>query len=301
MNSAGKQPIVAFFGHHKCATTWMAHFIDYVCRLTGRRTESLDNPRQYGGDLEAYRRTQGIDFLFMRNARWSEVNEVPFVRAVHLIRDPRDILVSAYFSHRNSHPTEGWPELTAHRARLRETNIETGLLLELDFSASVFDDIASWNYGDDRVLELKFERLIQDPYQTVLSAFNHLGVLTEEEPSTFSWARIHGLDLLARWLRRISGRVPMPSYRLEQVPAEWFLVELHRNRFARLAEGRAPGEENTLSHFRKGVAGDWKVHFTPKVEAVFNERYGELLESLAYPKHGWMKNETLRRENYQGG
>lgn len=277
-----KSEVIGYFGHHKCATTWVVHFVDYVCRLTGRKTESLDNPRQYGGDLEAYRRERGIDFLFMRNSRWSELREVPFVRGVHLIRDPRDILVSAYFSHRNSHPTEGWPELVEHRKQLRELSLEEGLLREMEFSAPDLEDIASWNYQDDRILELKFERLVSDPFQTMLEAFSHLGVLDDETPSGWKWLKTRGRDECSRRFRRMGVRVPQPRFRLERVPTEWFLVELHRYRFAKLTGGRRPGEENVNSHFRKGVAGDWQNHFTPKVKDVFDLRYGETLQRLGY-------------------
>ncbi len=281
MNTSEK-PLIGFFGHHKCATTWVVHFVNYVCRLTGRKTESLDNPRQYGGDLEAYRKEQKIDFLFMRNSRWSEVKDVPFTRGVHLIRDPRDILVSAYFSHRNSHPTEGWPELVEHRKCLRAVSQEDGLLLEMDFSAPDLEDMATWHYQDERVLELKFEQLISDPFQSMLTAFSHLDVLDDEIPSGWDWLKTRGFDELNRRLRRIIARLPQPRFRLEKVPAEWFLVELHRHRFSKLAGGRRPGEENVNSHFRKGVAGDWKNHFTPKVKEAFDARYGKNLQALGY-------------------
>lgn len=250
--------------------------------MTGRRSESLDNPRQYGGNLEAYRERQGIDFLFMRNARWGEVKAVPFVRGVHLIRDPRDILVSAYFSHRNSHPEAGWPELVTHREALRALDMEEGLLREMDFSASVFEDIASWNYEDERVLELRFERLIADPYQTMLRAFSFLEVLREEDADSCALMAVGAGEAFFRRMHRATARVPLPRYRLDGVPAEWFLRELYRNRFEKLAGGRRPGREDAHSHFRKGVAGDWRQYFSPRVRDVFEERYGRVIRALQY-------------------
>ena len=42
------------------------------------------------------------------------------------------------------------------------------------------------------------------------------------------------------------------------------------------------GEESTESFFRKGVAGDWRNHFTPELKALYKERVGDLLVELGY-------------------
>jgi Sulfotransferase domain len=48
-------------------------------------------------------------------------------------------------------------------------------------------------------------------------------------------------------------------------------------RFEALSGGRSPGAENLEMHYRKGIAGDWKNHFTKKVKEAFKRRYGKLL------------------------
>ena len=61
-------------------------------------------------------------------------------------------------------------------------------------------------------------------------------------------------------------------------------------RAARVAEGlnfkaqtgRASGEENAKSYLRKGVAGDWRNHFSDEAEAVFERHAGEALRRLGY-------------------
>lgn len=52
--------------------------------------------------------------------------------------------------------------------------------------------------------------------------------------------------------------------------------------FQRLSGGRAPGEEDKQSHFRKGVAGDWKNYFDDKNLSIFNREAGHLLRELGY-------------------
>ena len=46
--------------------------------------------------------------------------------------------------------------------------------------------------------------------------------------------------------------------------------------------GRAAGEENAKSYLRKGVAGDWRNHFSDEAEAVFERHAGEALRRLGY-------------------
>jgi hypothetical protein len=37
-----------------------------------------------------------------------------------------------------------------------------------------------------------------------------------------------------------------------------------------------------IGHYRKGVAGDWRIHFTSVHIAAFKARYGDLLVKLGY-------------------
>jgi hypothetical protein len=55
------------------------------------------------------------------------------------------------------------------------------------------------------------------------------------------------------------------------------------NRFEARA-GRKPGDEDPASHERKGIAGDWRNHFTDRVAKLFKERYGDLLVATGYEK-----------------
>ncbi len=53
------------------------------------------------------------------------------------------------------------------------------------------------------------------------------------------------------------------------------------NRFQALA-GREAGDEERASPLRKGVAGDWKNHFTEGNTQAFKERFGQLLIDYGY-------------------
>jgi hypothetical protein len=55
-----------------------------------------------------------------------------------------------------------------------------------------------------------------------------------------------------------------------------------RTSFAALSGGRAPGEVQSGSFFRKGVVGDWRSTFTPEMNAMILGKLGWM-----YPRFGW--------------
>lgn len=274
---------LAFYGHHKCATTWARGILGSIAPRTGRSMATFDNPRQFGGDLAAHLKKQPSGIIAYTNADIEQVRRLSPMPAFHIIRDPRDVLVSGYFSHRNSHPTKGWPELIAYREKIQALNTEDGLLAEIDFSGPTIDLMGTWDYQQESVLELSFEEMVADPYAAWLRIGLHLRLVEERETtwlddlSNLSDRLLRVLQHLSR--QRIRKRIPR-----SKVPAETFLGIVHQHRFSKLAKGRRPGEEDASSHYRKGEPGDWKNHFTSKVEARFQERFPGLLDKLGYCK-----------------
>lgn len=52
--------------------------------------------------------------------------------------------------------------------------------------------------------------------------------------------------------------------------------------FKQLSHGRDRGQENISSHFRKGVAGDWRNHFDAEAISNFDQEAGDLLREFGY-------------------
>jgi len=50
----------------------------------------------------------------------------------------------------------------------------------------------------------------------------------------------------------------------------------------RTVTGREKGQENINEHLRKGLAGDWRNHFSPRVITEFKQQYGDLLILTGY-------------------
>ena len=72
------------------------------------------------------------------------------------------------------------------------------------------------------------------------------------------------------------------SIKNKKIPEWYILYCVYYNDFSRLARGRTQGEENTKSHFRKGISGDWKNHFNHDHKDYFKKYYNEILVKLGY-------------------
>jgi len=262
--------LYAYFGHHKCASTWIREIICQVCREAGISTLFLWNPltpmgrsalacHGYSGievnDILNFISKHRIQFAVFGNS-WADIVKTlstKKIRGFHVIRDPRDIIVSGYFSHRYSHPLEGMPHMAEHRRRLQMVSMEEGLLLEMDFSAQELRDLGEWPYGHPDILELKMEDLIARPYDGFLQIFEFLGLMDWEGDYP---ARRRVANFVRRMLNRLSFRHPLLRRLRRPIPitGEMLLGRVWDHRFEKKAR-RRKGEEDPRSHYRKGAAG----------------------------------------------
>jgi len=281
----------AFFGHHKAATTWARNILRESTIALNLDMQVVHSPTVWDGhaSLGDWVRAARPDLIVLTNARIEDVETLPELRGVHVIRDPRDILVSGYFSHMNSHPevVDGvpWDDLPPHRRHLREVSEDEGLLAELAFIAPYIDSMSTWRQQPN-ILELRMEDLTRDPLTAWRPIFAHLQ-LARPEPS---WSDLARWGLL-RWnlakrreqppvlaqLRRVLPAVPFG-----RLPAGYVPEVLDRYSFASLTDGRQVGEEDQGHHYRRGVAGDWRNHLKPIHLKAFRDRFGDLVERLGY-------------------
>ena len=269
------RPLLAYFGHHKCASTWLGEIVRETCAAAGLEYAHVHNPQMFEGDLKAFVARNRPDFLVYSNANRTFVSALDNFRAFHVVRDPRDIVVSSYFSHLYSHPTTDWPELVAHRRQLQTVDQERGIYVVIDFLEGVLDDISTWNYTDPRVLEFKMEDLVIAPRAGLLQAFTFLGLVDE--------GRTGLAGEVTRVLSSLKRRRPwLIPFRTVPLPSSALTDTVERNAFAVKTNGRVRGVESVGSHYRKGVAGDWVNHFSPGHKEYFKARHGELLVKLGY-------------------
>jgi hypothetical protein len=277
---ATQHPLLAFFGHHKCATKFIVAILKQVCRDCGLNLLTISSAKQVDGDVRTLLDSSRADVLAYMNAQWRHAKLLANFRGFHIIRDPRDVLVSAYFSHLHSHETRDWDALSTHRKSLQKLSKAEGLLLEMDFCAPVFQAMRQWQYGHADILELRFEQLVADPYQWFLRVFEHLGLIDDDRGAA-SRLLFGVQSAVNRRYRFGAGPIPF-RWPARWIPAGRMLAHVYANRFSKRTGGRDRGDENVQHHFRKGVPGDWKNHFSDEHVCQFSRRYGDLLEITGY-------------------
>ncbi len=275
--------LLCLFAHHRCASSWSNDILRGIARAAGWNHRVVHDERDFGHDLQAFCVRESTDILTFSNARTEYLGRLPACLGMHLVRDPRDVLVSSYFAHRNSHPTGRWPELEDHRLELQSLSLEEGLILELDCRESQFNDMAEWDYGRNNVLEYRFVTMVHcapDHFTHVIRQWGRLG--TGDKPSLERTRRAY--NLAVSQLARLSAHPALPPWRASRVSQELVAAVVERNSFTRKSGGRPRGDADDRHHYRSGTAGSWRDYFFPELRRRFKRRYGGLLIKLGYER-----------------
>src|SRR5262245_38232816 len=181
--------LIICFARHRCASTWLAEILLDVSRHLGLQFAYVHNEESFGRHIGRHVAQHAIQLLLFANAQRSYLGDLPPYRGFHVVRDPRDQLVSAYFAHRTSHALQ--PCLVEHRAALRSVDADAGLPLEMDFSIMEFilGQLRDWDFNNPRVLELRFEEMAMHPEPELRRAFEFVGLFDRG----LSAAKFHGI------------------------------------------------------------------------------------------------------------
>ncbi len=187
----------------------------------------------------------------------------PEAKAIHIIRDGRDVAVSQMHHMWREATAEGfWFHLTPEELDKRDRYWKDPQEL-LGYGEGIFTEerlrhaAEGWKSHvesarrdghlllDNNYTEVRYEDMLKTPEEKVGSLFQFLGARPDRE-------------VTARCVKAAS--------------------------FGRRSGGRERGQEDAGSHQRKGIAGDWKNVFTEKDKAIFKESAGDLLIELGYEK-----------------
>ena len=173
-------------------------------------------------------------------------------RCSHMIRDPRDMIVSGYFYHLWC--DEGWCHVPRHQfggrtyqEQLLSLPKEDGLLCEIRECQKEFKRMRDWDYDNPRVMEMKYE-------ETILSS-------RQKFQELFAW---YGFDN------------PQVAVAMDIVTKCSFEAQTKR----------PLGETRQHCHLRQGMPGDWRNHFGTKHVKLFRKLYPKLLGRTGYERHG---------------
>lgn len=273
------------FGHHKCGSMWIGGICEQACQELGIHFAAVYTPDMFNSDLPQFVSNKRVEFLSYGNADFSTVKPLigSRLRAFHYVRDPRDIVVSAYFSHKSTHSTEQWPELVEYRERLRNCSKDEGLFLELEFRRAQFEEMRSWNTlsESDGIRQYRMEDLSKRPFESFLEMFEFLEFLDDERYTPSKRIRFLLGKAAARVEAALGSNIRVPRG-LDKLPTERVLGIVSERNFQRLSGGRKQGQEHKGSHYRKGVHADWLNHFSPEHLQSFKENYGDLVLQYGY-------------------
>jgi hypothetical protein len=178
------------------------------------------------------------------------------VRGIHVIRDPRDVVVSGAHYHANPDNREAWLREADRRfagdsygTAIRRLAPSDRLLFEMEHATPwTLRDIAEWNYRDRRFLTLKYEDLIVDVTLARFGkAFRFLGLRGRalEAALQFAWSK-----------SLFSGQ---------------------------LGRGDQPDDVYFRTvHSRSGAPGQWRSEFTRHHGQRFVALFGDILVRLGY-------------------
>jgi len=239
---ADQRRLVVHCCYHKSGTHWLRRILKTVVKrfdLEFKQTKTCSPEFFEDGQI-----------LFDPHS-WIDVKHLPAYRGSHMIRDQRDIVVSAYFYHLWTDerwarkPRVKYGGISYHQL-LNSLSIEQGLLAEINRSRRLFRRMKKWNYRNSNMLELRYEDVIRDEEYHFTRLFAHYGFHTAAVKRSVRIALRHGFE--ARSQRKL-------------------------------------GEIQERSIMRSGEPGQWKKHFSDRVKKRFKKVAGGLLRSLQYEKN----------------
>lgn len=222
--------------HHKCGTVWMKGVFSAVCdqlSLVFYTGEQRHLPRRY-------------DVFFQDHSRFRFSTLIGPHRGLHLIRDPRDVIISGVFYHERC-TSERWltvPNPKFQGRSYQQTlaglpSLEEKMRFEMLHGPRSIRDMLAWNYRNPVFYEAKYEDLIEDVE-----------------------------------LRRFRAIFTFLGYPEDQM-ADLLQLAFDGSLFS----GR------TSAHVRSGQPRQWQSYFTKPLHRQFLECFGDALVRLGYEQN----------------
>lgn len=238
-------PLILIGAHHKAGTHWLTGIFRHIAAqhnlqlLEGEQPDTLS----------------GCDIFFQDHSAF-KLSKLKRYRGLHMIRDPRDIIVSGCFYHQRAE--EEWLHLPRRRyegmsyvGKINSfTSQQEQLLFEMEhIGVLTLKDMLAWNYRNRNFLEIKYENLIGD-------------------------LELEGFREAFKFLQK-GGTA------LSTIPLEELVSHAHDNSLL-------SGKVDDGGHVRSGEASQWRDYFDDALSQRFLELFGDILIQLGYEKdHSW--------------
>lgn len=242
--------------HHKTGSVWYSAVFSDFARRSGHyfvpHRAFRGNPDHH---IAQARKARGVLITLSQQGGYTP-EEIAMSRVLHMVRDPRDILVSATNYH--LHASEGfldrpWQDRTGemgYREYLRSLKRgEPRLRFELSaHTAGTLAQLRDWLGAGQNVMTLRYEDCVADPRMTVFA-------------QALRFAGFEGADFAHG------------------------LAAMHDNSlFGGLVSSRKRSGIRPAGtpHIRSGRAGDWQKSFSEALSQDFARQYGDLLVGYGY-------------------
>ncbi len=255
----GKRYLICVGTHHKTGTHWMKK----VFRQIGRR---MDIPHFQVARAAALARIpeNGTAFLF----NWASVFPQPLwdnpdARFLHIIRDPRDVLISGMSYHMTTSrsfekflftPQDKWRGKTYQQILQDMTNDLDRYLFEMEnMHLATLQQMLAWPYDHPNVTDIKYEDLISDHDCSLFRAFM--------ANCGFAGERLdQAVDLF--WRNSLFGGLN-PEMR---------------------------DKDSRDSHVQSGKPARWRREFSPELADIYFQRHADDLIALGYENdYSWIE------------
>ncbi|MBZ0205149.1 MAG: sulfotransferase domain-containing protein [Flavobacteriales bacterium] len=267
-----------FFGQHKCASQWVTLVIERICNELGwKSVYAYEKVRTEHGGLRALINDENPDFLIIPESNVELVGEIdrPF-QGFHVIRDPRDIVVSGYFSHKGSHLLSPAGVTMEHREKLQTLPKKAGMDLEIATLAQIpLSNIYKWDYHHPSILETKFMEITQAPLEEFTRIMVFMDMIEEKND------RLFGMKCFYNRLVKKAGMRAM-RMRTEKYSVHQLESTLEQLSFGNLKKGKLKSLGQKTDHYRKGMSGDWRDHLTPQQEEEIDRLFPDIFTKLGF-------------------
>jgi len=198
------------FSYHKCLTVLYGQVM--------RKAISEIMPGQYkhfNSRIDNfYEAIPRLKFASVNN-RVVEFDQIPFpFRATHFIRDPRDLVVSGYFYHKKgveewcriNYPTNddweivngcvpsGMKPNQSYAEFLQATDMDKGILAEIEFRKYHFRSMCLWPYDNPDILTIRYEDVLGDEVGLFKKIVDFYQIPDKWKTIVLKYAEKHSID-----------------------------------------------------------------------------------------------------------
>jgi Sulfotransferase domain len=246
--SSKTKPLLVHCSYHRAGTVWFWKILGGVARHYRLNLQVGDNAIPDA-------RAEIVLYLHGYNFTRDALAGRGF-RGTHIIRDPRDVVLSSYHYHLRSdekwvkRPDARWGGLGL-QDYLKSLNPRDGLLFEIRrLLKGPLSKMTEWDYSQPEFLELRYEDVIANEEEMFLTVFRHFEFRDRAMSTGLALVRENSISRKASW------------------------------------------NEQRQQHVRSGRPGAWREEFGPEHVALFKELSGSLLVRLGYEKDvNWQSNQ----------